>query len=218
MTMDECPDPRPKNKASAPYPSYTFKFPVKVPLMLPHSFDERPTFTGMNPKVDCENELIFDSAFESGNLDMVIKPKPFNYDLYMRVDTNTHGHHQWFYFSVETPPNYGQKTVTFRVLNFTKPQSLYTSGMRICYAKKSENYAWGKGGENIKYGRSRLIRRHSPDPAKVIYYSMLSFTFDFDKVKDNEKIYFAYCFPYSFTMLQSFLREINLNYKETDTF
>jgi len=90
--------------------------------------------------------------------------------------------------------------------------------MRISYAKKSENYAWGKGGENIKYGKSHLIRRHSSDPAKVIYYSMLSFTFDLTKVKDKEKIYFAYCFPYSFTMLQSFLREINLNYKETDIF
>jgi len=53
-----------------------------------------PNFTGTSP------ELIFDSNFESGNLDMVIKVKDYEYDLYMRVDTNTRGHHQWFFFSV----------------------------------------------------------------------------------------------------------------------
>lgn len=48
----------------------------------------------MNHNLVSENpELIFDSNFESGNLDMVIKVKEFEYDLYMRVDTNTRGHH-----------------------------------------------------------------------------------------------------------------------------
>ena len=48
----------------------------------------------MNPKLENpSSELVFDSAFESGNLDMVIKTKPMSYDLYMRVDTNTRGHH-----------------------------------------------------------------------------------------------------------------------------
>ena len=55
----------------------------------------------MNPKIDSEEtELVFDSNFESGNLDMIIKKKDLEYDLYMRVDTNTRGHHQWFYFSI----------------------------------------------------------------------------------------------------------------------
>jgi len=48
----------------------------------------------MNPNlISNEPELLFDSNFESGNLDMVIKVKDFEYDLYMRVDTNTRGHH-----------------------------------------------------------------------------------------------------------------------------
>lgn len=55
----------------------------------------------MNPARPTENELVFDSNFESGNLDMVYTPMPNVYDLYMRVDTNTQGNHQWFYFSVE---------------------------------------------------------------------------------------------------------------------
>jgi len=50
----------------------------------------------MNPDLtpeELEKELIFDSNFESGNLDMVIKRKEFEYDIHMRVDTNTRGHH-----------------------------------------------------------------------------------------------------------------------------
>jgi hypothetical protein len=45
----------------------------------------------MNQSVD-SGELQFDSDFECGNLDKVVKVKPFEYDLYMRVDTNTRGH------------------------------------------------------------------------------------------------------------------------------
>jgi cytosolic carboxypeptidase protein 2/3 len=48
----------------------------------------------MNPNLISDApELVFDSNFESGNLDMVIKVKEGEYDLYMRVDTNTRGHH-----------------------------------------------------------------------------------------------------------------------------
>ena len=64
------------------------------------------------------------------------------------------------------------------------------------------------------------------DPSRVIYYSMLTFSFNFERNKDSgkqlkdntEKIYFAYCFPYTFTMLQNFLREVNLQQKDSDIF
>ena len=64
----------------------------------------------MNKKFDLTNELIFDSDFESGNLDMVIKTEEQAYDLYMRVDTNTRGHHQWFYFTVKYPAEWHKRT------------------------------------------------------------------------------------------------------------
>ena len=90
----------------------------------------------MNPAIsDVDRELIFDSNFESGNLDMAIKRKDFEYDLYMRVDTNTRGHHQWFYFSVSYKEHFKGQKVRFNIVNFTKGQSLYTQGMRICVAK-----------------------------------------------------------------------------------
>lgn len=39
-----------------------------------------------------EYGLVFDSKFESGNLDKVYKVSDCEYDLYMRSDTNTEGH------------------------------------------------------------------------------------------------------------------------------
>ena len=103
----------------------------------------------------------------------------------MRADTNTRGHHQWFYFSVSVPKCMINQTVTFRVVNFTKPTSLYSYGMRVCYARQSNNYKWMKGGKNIQYGKSNLVKRPSLDPSRVVNYSQLKFEFKFTKSTIN---------------------------------
>jgi hypothetical protein len=78
-------------------------------------------FEGMNPHLtDQDNILTFDSNFESGNLDMAFKVNDYEYDLYMRLDTNTKGIQQWFYFSCEHGPALENKTIRFNVNNFTK--------------------------------------------------------------------------------------------------
>jgi len=46
----------------------------------------------MNPNPDLKHSLIFDSDFESGNLDIVIGISEHEFDLYMKPDTNTKGH------------------------------------------------------------------------------------------------------------------------------
>jgi hypothetical protein len=118
---------------------------------------------GLSDKV-----LTFDSFFESGNLDMVVSgPKENEYDLYMRIDSNTKGHHQWFYFSA---CNKEPVTVKFNILNFTKRRSLYSQGMRISVfsEKKAEKAIkgeipeffaqWHKSGDNISYKISKLTQ------------------------------------------------------------
>jgi hypothetical protein len=57
-------------------------------------------FLGMKSATDVQ----FDSHFESGNLEMAIKVGPWEYDLFMRVDTNTRGHFSWYYFKVSHVP------------------------------------------------------------------------------------------------------------------
>ncbi len=47
-----------------------------------------------------EEHLQFYSDIEGGNLDQAFQVDTNAYDLYMRVDTNTKGHQQWFYFRV----------------------------------------------------------------------------------------------------------------------
>ena len=49
------------------------------------------------------------------------------YDIYMRPDTNSKGHHQWFYFKVTSKKALGP--VKFNIINFTKNHSLYETGM-----------------------------------------------------------------------------------------
>ena len=39
--------------------------------------------------------VIFNSCFESGNLDSVIRRDSKTYELFLRVDSNTRGHTQW---------------------------------------------------------------------------------------------------------------------------
>ena len=94
-----------------------------------------------------------------------MKVKTGEYNLLMRTDCNTKGHHQWFYFSVN---NKRSGNFKFNILNFTKKNSLYSQGMRITILsnKKAELAAagelpqvfetWHKGGENIKYEISNL--------------------------------------------------------------
>jgi hypothetical protein len=48
----------------------------------------------------------------------------------MRVDSNTYGHHQWFFYKIKTKGKVGK--VKFNIVNFTKKRSLYENGMRIC--------------------------------------------------------------------------------------
>ena len=127
-----------------------------------------------------DGPLIFDSYFESGNLDIVVKVGETEYDLYMRTDTNARGNHQWFYFSVQAKE---QRTIRFNILNFTKKDALYTQGMRIAtFSEKKaqranigelpELYAgWHRGGENIIYKLSKLSRELY-QKLKIVYLQL----------------------------------------------
>ena len=104
-------------------------------------------FKGMNPTLKPTEEVIFDSNFESGNLDAAIKVNENEYDLFMRVDTNTRGHIQWFNFSVK---NNGVKKIKLNIVNFRKFKTLYNRGMKPFvfseYRNQTKNQGWFQGG------------------------------------------------------------------------
>jgi len=105
-----------------------------------------------------QNEnYIFDSAFECGNLDVVNKKGPNEFDLFLRSDSNTRRSHQWFYFSI-TNKIIGK--IKINIQNLTRPNSFFQKGMRICLFSKRKfedheilNF---RGGENIEYKNSFL--------------------------------------------------------------
>ena len=43
-------------------------------------------------------KVVFNSEIESGNLVLAARASDNEYDLYLRIDTNTHGHQNWFHF------------------------------------------------------------------------------------------------------------------------
>ena len=82
-----------------------------------------------------DKTLLFESKFESGNLYLAQKVSDNEYNLLMQNDINTSGHTQWFYYQVKnTRKNH---TVTFKIMNFTKPDSLFNYGMKVSvYSEK----------------------------------------------------------------------------------
>jgi len=157
------------HEAYAKKGNYPFRFPPHSVYMLievkRESYKQKSLRSvGMTEKFK-DGPYIFDSYFESGNLDIAVKVNEYEYDLYMRADSNTRGHHQWFYFSVQARK---EGIVRFNILNFTKRSSLYTQGMRIAvYSEKKAQRAvlgelpklyasWHRGGDNITYKLSKL--------------------------------------------------------------
>lgn len=65
-----------------------------------------------------KNLITFESNFESGNLDSVYLVNENEYNLVMKVDTNTKGNTFWFNFIVY--PARSEQVVTFNIINFTR--------------------------------------------------------------------------------------------------
>lgn len=53
--------------------------------------------------------------------------------------------------------------------------------MRVCTARRSQNYNWHKAGEKIKYGKSHHVLRSLKEVDYVRYYYKMSFTYNFGK-------------------------------------
>lgn len=83
----------------------------------------------MNPII-INNQFSFDSKFEGGNLDLVVKATDRDnyFNLFLRPDSNSNGNTHWFYFSVTNI--YKDQVITLNLANLTKHTSLYNQGFR----------------------------------------------------------------------------------------
>jgi len=115
-----------------------------------YNYEDRYRFS----RLLSSDTLIFDSHFESGNLNTAYQVTggltntvgnnvDQEYDLSLSQDLNSCGHNQWYYFSCSNTK--AGRTVRFNIINLGKPDSLYNRGMRPLMYSQSE----ASGTDNV---------------------------------------------------------------------
>ena len=145
--------------------------------------------------------LQFESRFESGNLRRVIQISETEYDMYLNPDYNTGVNTQWYFFRITG----GRKGVTYQLnlVNFVKPTSDYSQGMRPLLHSATEasltGQGWTRCGTNISYSPNTLKR---VDRVGTNYYTL---SFNLEIPHDNDTIYLAHSYPYTYSDLRRYL-------------
>uniref|UniRef100_A0A1A9VWF8 Peptidase M14 domain-containing protein n=1 Tax=Glossina austeni TaxID=7395 RepID=A0A1A9VWF8_GLOAU len=145
--------------------------------------------------------LEFESRFESGNLARAVRITPTYYELYLRPDLYTSRSKQWFYFRVRRT----RKNVIYRfsIVNLVKSNSLYNDGMRpLLYSTinaKTRNEGWRRCGDNICYYCNEDENQPCSDDDLECSYTL---TFNIEFSHDNDTVYFAHSYPYTYSDLQ----------------
>ncbi|XP_037882975.1 cytosolic carboxypeptidase Nna1 isoform X2 [Glossina fuscipes] len=151
--------------------------------------------------------LEFESRFESGNLARAVRITPTYYELYLRPDLYTSRSKQWFYFRVRRT----RKNVIYRfsIVNLVKSNSLYNDGMRpLLYSTinaKTRNEGWRRCGDNICYYCNEDENQPCSDDEVECSYTL---TFNIEFSHDNDTVYFAHSYPYTYSDLQDYLMNI----------
>ncbi|XP_018645398.1 Mername-AA213 putative peptidase (M14 family) [Schistosoma mansoni] len=157
--------------------------------------------------------LKFESRFESGNLSKAICTGPYEYELYLRPDLYTKKYTQWFYFRVQNTEN--NNSYRFTIVNFYKSTSLFSQGMRpLMYSEKMAKLTgigWRRVGSDINYYQTKLFKNkpQKDDTSKLHHTYSLTWKFKFPY--PNDTVYFAACYPYTYTQLQEYLNKLTLN-------
>ncbi|KAF6101908.1 ATP/GTP binding protein like 2 [Phyllostomus discolor] len=151
-----------------------------------------------------DNTLLFESRFESGNLQKAVRVDTYEYELTLRTDLYTNKHTQWFYFRVQNTRK--DATYRFTIVNLLKPKSLYAVGMKpLMYSQldaKTRNIGWRREGSEIRY------YKNNTDDGQQPFYC-LTWTIQFPH--DQDTCFFAHFYPYTYTDLQYYLLSVANN-------
>ena len=164
------------------------------------------------PLVNDDN-VIFDSDFEEGNLRMAIEINPNKeYDLIMRPEVGSKKLYYWFFFSVliknENKIN-NENILKLNIINRTKDKNYINGQCPILMFDTSIN-KWTRNTFNV-YTMNNGLKNPNLKNEYKSYYS-LTFSFYY---KQNTKYYFASCYPYTYTQLRLYLNTLNNNcYKD----
>lgn len=143
------------------------------------------------------DEFSFDSKFESGNLNFVQRTAPYQYNLWVNPENpevDVRGSNAWFYFEVyprDVGPNETQEA-RFTIKNL--PLDLQFSldiGYRPVYNCIPKNSKW------------EYLNHHSI--SYKIHEEFLELTIRYFFTGDDEKVAFAFSFPYTTQTCQNLL-------------
>ncbi|VDD82556.1 unnamed protein product [Mesocestoides corti] len=159
----------------------------------------------LNP--DGSDALLFESRFESGNLQQARRVGPYEYDLVMIPDLVTQRHTQWYFFEVAGARSGVE--YTFKVVNFLKPMSLYKQGMKpLFYSEKlaaRTGNGWMRIGTDISYTKNNTSDSHPLLKKDIVYYELKwKMVFPFD----DDRCVIAHSYPYTFTDLKADIRGV----------
>ena len=188
------------------------------------------------------NELLFSSNFESGNLRYAIKHNPNEYDLILRPESECIRNYQWFYFMLKINNKSTNldilkenPIIKLNIINLVKNKIILNNKTRIlCYYDGQ----WSRDTNDVYYYPNdipylidnNLINNNNTnnDNAnltnnnKSFNFHTLTFSFDLSKITSNKKyVYFAYCYPYTYSQLTDYITSLNSlnsnkNYLRTD--
>ncbi|XP_077035893.1 cytosolic carboxypeptidase 2 isoform X2 [Agelaius phoeniceus] len=146
-----------------------------------------------------DTTLLFESRFESGNLQKAIKVGPYEYVLMLRPDLYTAKHTQWFYFRVQNTRQ--EPLYRFTIANMAKPKSLYGQGLRPLFYSQQDAQSCGIGWRRV--GTDVCYYRGSAGEPPLF---RLSWTMRFPH--DGDTCFFAAGYPYTYSDLGRYLRAL----------
>ncbi|XP_049339940.1 cytosolic carboxypeptidase 4 isoform X2 [Astyanax mexicanus] len=179
-------------------------------LLCPEDIINRVVFDMEDTSVQCSSDvptdsLRFFSKFESGNLRKAIHIRRYEYDLILNADVNSSSHHQWFYFEVSGMV--ANVPYRFNVINCEKSNSQFNYGMQpVLYSVREALEGrphWVRAGTEICYYRNHFCPNRGQ---RAPSFYTLTFTVTFRHEEDV--CYLAYHYPYTFSALQSHLKDL----------
>ena len=97
------------------------------------------------------------------------------------------------------------------MLNLCKPDSLYNEGMKILvYSERhaaQKDIGWHRAGTKIHYYQNG-IRKDEKKSSTSVFKSYYTHTFTYNFEYEDDTVYFAYCYPYTYSDLQDDINAI----------
>lgn len=154
-------------------------------------------FDPFSPVADLSNEdPKFSGDFESGNIGQVFKIGKNKYEIHLIPDPNEQKTCQWFFFKVKNlvPGDY-----IFVLAGFYRQCNLHYKGSQICCLsenKRKQGVGWQRIGDDMNFFKWKNGK-----------YSEWALSFKFN-VEENDTMYFAHSYPYTYTDLMNCLNEL----------